>query len=315
MNPLQYLYDRCNRTDSQVKYNDLPDFPTHVDVELTSTCNFRCLMCPTGNRSLTRDAEFMTWEVFDRIVTQCEKHDTHVRLIGWGEPLSHPQIHRFIRRATEAGLMVHLNTNGSLVDDRMSTMLINGHLTSIKFSLQGVSAAGFQEMRQTEFYDDLHKVVRKFHIKRGKSPYPYMQVSTSVTNEGPEEIDAFRVQWEPFCDHLTVGTTIFDFMDLSKVRLPAKQVEMLIGLAALETTEKKHPSCPEVFDKLSIRADGGISLCCNDYNGTQHLGDYRGLKDAWNSQPIRIYREMLKDDRHDEMDLCKDCYDYMGNQA
>ncbi len=51
MNPFRPLYDLCNSPKGE-----LIDFPRMIDVELTSSCNYRCLMCPTGNRSLARQA-------------------------------------------------------------------------------------------------------------------------------------------------------------------------------------------------------------------------------------------------------------------
>jgi len=101
-NPFQHLYDNCNTGDSAEKYKELPDFPRLIDVELTSSCNFKCLMCPTGNKSLKRKATFMWEEVWERIVVQCAQHDTAIRLIGWGEPLMHPKIICFVKDAAEA---------------------------------------------------------------------------------------------------------------------------------------------------------------------------------------------------------------------
>ena len=48
MNQLQPLYDGFNSGDPADKLAALPKFPLMVDIEVTSACNFRCLMCPTG---------------------------------------------------------------------------------------------------------------------------------------------------------------------------------------------------------------------------------------------------------------------------
>jgi len=301
-NPFQWMYEEAARGNNASKYAELPEYPTHIDVELTSTCNFRCRMCPVGNLSLDRPAGFMSWETFDRIVEQCASQVIGLRFVGWGEPMMHPQVFRFLRRATDALLPTHLNTNGSKIGDYEQQMLINMGLDSIKFSLQGSTRETYAEMRSIDFYDDLFNAVRKFHRRRGVHPKPFISVSTTVTDEHPSTIEVFKRKFSPFCDQLSVGHTTFDFMD-----------DVPEDLAARQTVEKKHFNpCPEVFDKLAISFDGTARVCCNDYNGTTNLGNINqfDLKDIWKEMTIVSYRKRLSEEDY-TMPLCNSCFDYM----
>ena len=314
MNPFDPLYVKCNKGDPADKYRDLPEFPTHVDLEVTNSCNFRCLMCPTGNRAMKRPTGFMEDRVYYGIVAECAPHETALRFIGWGEPLLHPRIASFVRTASDTGLLTHINTNGSKLTDDLAEQLIDAGLSSLKFSFQGVDRKSFEEMRNTDFFDDLIETVKAVRDIRGDKALPFLHVSTSITYETEDMVEKFRVEIAPLVDRVSIGKTIFDYMDLKAVRLSPADEETLRRLAKLESSEKKHPvPCPEVYDKLSIHWDGSVAVCCNDFDDMAKIGKFpdRTLKELWRAPLIEAYRAKLAK-RDYSMPLCVSCYDYAG---
>ncbi len=316
-NPFQPFYDNCNAGNSRAKFDNLPEFPRFVDIELTNTCNFRCLMCPTGNLSLTRPAGFMSEEIYKKIIDQLEPHKSALRFIQWGEPTLHPQFLEFVSMAKDAGLLTHLNTNGSKMPPDYIEEMIERGLDSIKFSFQGVDRKSYEEMRNTDFFDELVEVMRTFRDIRGDRPFPYLHASTSITYETKEQVREFRALMSDLVDSLTVGRTVFAYTDLNAVRLRPHEMEMLKMLKKEESVVKKHPECPEVYDKMSIHFDGSVTGCCHDANNMMQLGslEEQSLSEIWHSDKLNEYREMLAQMRHDELPLCKDCYDYQGLQT
>lgn len=317
MNPLQPLYDTFNHGTNAGKYAELPLFPRMIDLELSSACNFRCLMCPTGNMSLKRKPGFMSEDTFLTIVNQCIEYGTAIRLIGWGEPTLHPQIADFVFNIRLRGLLSHINTNGSKLTEEMTAGLIDAGLSSIKFSFQGVDRKSYREMRNMDFYEPLIETIQRFHRIRSGRPLPFMAVSTTITYENEEQVAAFKERVSPFCDQLSVGRTIFDYMDFNAVRLSPHDKAMLETLAGMETGDKRHPDpCPEVYDKLSIHYDGRVRVCCNDHSGETYLGNVNDtpLKEIWRDRTIETYRKNLAAGKY-EGPLCSVCYDYMGLTA
>jgi radical SAM protein with 4Fe4S-binding SPASM domain len=317
LNPLQDIYDRCNTGDNLSKYEGLADFPSMLDIEPTSSCNFRCLMCPTGNRSLERKAEFMKWEVFEKIADQCAEHGAAIRFIGWGEPTLHPMLLDMLRYAGDRGILTHLNTNGSKITPDLARKLVESGLSSIKFSFQGASRETYAEMRRTDFFDGMVEAIIHMREARGQRNLPYIAASTTITSENPAAVAAFRRRLAPVVDHLTIGHTIFDFMNLRAVRLNREERRALDRLRGLETAARVHPNpCPEVFDKLSINASGDVVVCCNDYNGTVALGNVRDtpLRKIWRHEKIEAYRRRLSRNNY-KAPLCESCYDYQGLTA
>ncbi len=308
MNPFRPLYDLCNSPKGE-----LIDFPRMIDVELTSSCNFRCLMCPTGNRSLDRHAEFMTEETYEKIVDQCAEHGTALRFIGWGEPTLHPRVMGFVGAAFSRGLLTHLNTNGSKITGNMSRGLVGMGLDSIKFSFQGVNRQSYLDMRRTDFFGGMIEAIGLMRWAR-VSQTPWIAASTSITDETPEQVEKFRQIMTPLVDELTIGNTTFDFMDLSAVRLRPGEKAMLEKAMAAESVEKRHPDpCPEVWDKLSIHADGTGVVCCNDFDAVTNLGNINDttIAEMWRHHEIEAYRERLVRKEYSGP-LCESCFDYMN---
>ncbi|MCC7016142.1 MAG: radical SAM protein [Rhodospirillales bacterium] len=312
--PFQPIYDICNAGHSKEKLAKLPAFPRLIDVEMTNTCNFRCLMCPTGNFSQKRAKGFMDDAVFHKVLDEIRPRKTPLRFIRWGEPFTHPRILDYLRACREAGVLTHVNTNGSKLDEATIDALLEIPLDSLKFSFQGVDRKSYAEMRNTDFFVELVATIRRLHAKRGTRAKPFIQVSTTITYESKGMVEAFRRDLAPFCDSLNVGRTVLEYVDLNAVRLRPHEFEELRRLKELESVIKVHPECPEVFDKLSVNWDGTITACCMDSDNVMTIGDVRTqtLAEVWASDTLNRYRSLLAEMRHDELALCKSCYDTHG---
>lgn len=315
MNPLGRHYHLCNTGTNAGKYAALPDFPHLIDIEPVGVCNFRCLMCPTGLGSVTRPQGLMTNRTWQRILGECAQHGTAIRMIGWGEPTLHPSLIDMVWDADAAGLLTHVNTNGSKLTRKYIEDLFDAGLSSLKFSFQGVDRESYREMRRVDFYEKLVDAIRLAREVRGSRDLPYLQVSTSTTYETPEQIEAFCAEVGPHVDAVTVGKTIFDYVDVQTI--PLKQREKFRAAAALASDTKRHPNpCPEVYDKLSIHWDGSVAVCCNAYDKEGEFGNVNEtpLSELWRHQAIEAYRERLSRDEYSGP-LCGTCWHYMEGTA
>ena len=312
MNAFQPLYDACNTGTNAAKLAVLSDFPSLIDIEPSGLCNQRCLMCPTGLGALGRPQNFMSLETFGKIVDECGRHGTAIRFIGWGEPTLNPNIVDFIVNAFDLGLLTHLNTNGTKIDSYMASGLIDAGLSSLKFSFQGIDRESYLAMRRMDYFEGLLEAIRITHEARGRRKEPFLAVSTSVTNETPEQIAAFRELVSPYVDHVGIGRTVFDFIERDKV--PAKQLAKLDAIAGQATDAKRHPSpCPEVWEKVSIHWDGSAVVWCNAYGTEGIIGNVNQtpISDLWRHGVMEAYRERLARDEYSGP-LCSVCYDYAG---
>jgi MoaA/NifB/PqqE/SkfB family radical SAM enzyme len=313
-NKFQPIYDLCNEGASPAKFANLPAFPRLIDVELTNLCNFRCLMCPTGTFSQRRDKGFMSDEVYLKLLDEIAPYGTALRFIRFGEPTMHPRFVDYIAMAHERGLLTHVNTNGSKMDEAMMHALCDIPLDSMKFSFQGVDRKSYGEMRNIDFFDELVKVIARFVEIRGARALPYVHVSTSITYEASQQVAHFKSLMEATVDKVSVGHTVLDHLDMNAIRLRPHEFEMLKWLKTQQSLVKEHPECPEVYDKLSLNWDGSVSACCTDSDNVMLVGDLRThtVDEIWRSEALMRHREVLARHGHDELPLCKNCYNYAG---
>lgn len=317
VNPFKTIYESCNQGNSKEKLRLLPAFPRYIDIELTNRCNFRCLMCPTGVGSVARRKGVMDKDIFHEILEQIAPYKTPVRFVRWGEPLLHRNLIEYVMGLKHIGSIVHINTNGSLLTEEVMDHLLEAELDSIKFSFQGIDKISYGQMRNIDFFDELLSKVKLLYTKRGNRKTPFIHVSTTITYETAEQVRSFKESVKNHVDLATVGRTVLERIDVEKVNLSDDEKSMLRYLKSQESVIKKHPECPEVFDKLSINWDGTVSACCADYDNKMLAGDLKinSLKEIWMSPKMHLYRSLLADMRYDELPLCSTCYDYHSLQT
>jgi len=318
-NPFQPIYALCNQGEPREKIRSLPPFPRYIDVELTNDCNLRCLMCAAGAGVMKRARASMNDETFALVLEQIAPHKTPLRFVRWGEPLLHPRAWDYIARAGAAGCLTHLNTNGRLLCDSAMDRLLSVGLDSLKFSFQGVDAKSYGEMRNAppRFFEELFDTARRLWEKRGDSDAPFIHICTTITYETPQQVREFRARAEECADLVTIGRTVLEHIDPGKTGLRPEERRTLVRLKEQESVVKKHPRCPEVFDKLSINWNGSVSACCADYDDKMLVGHLAEspLEEIWRSDRMGRYRRLLADMRHGEIELCSTCYDYHGLQT
>ncbi|MHB8763246.1 MAG: radical SAM/SPASM family putative metalloenzyme maturase [Deferrisomatales bacterium] len=124
--------------------------PSKLFVETTTRCNLRCAMCVKQ----TRDhgvAEGDLAEATFAALAPALPHLEALVLSGIGEPLLHPGLESFLRRARAAlppGAWVGFQTNGLLLDEARALALVEAGLDRVCLSLDAVSPATFGRLRE-----------------------------------------------------------------------------------------------------------------------------------------------------------------------
>ncbi len=120
-----------------------------VQVEVSTRCQLRCVMCPHTIFSGEWVNEDMDFETFKRI--PFERFDL-AHLQGWGEPLLNPRIEEMIDLAKKH-CRVGLTTNGLLIDE------VNvGKLDYLAVSIASAREDRHREIRKTSLEEILAKV-------------------------------------------------------------------------------------------------------------------------------------------------------------
>ena len=259
---------------------------TSLIIEPTNTCNLRCTFCFVTD-GMTRDGGFMDFDLFKKIIDDCTDLE-HLCMHNWGEPLLHKDIFRMIEYAKNKGVnYVVMNTNGTLLTDKMIDRIVNSKLDIIRFSIDG-SAETFKRVRGVEL-KNIEKNIKKLKIiKEKKRPELKMGVVFTVEEDTEGDAEEYISHWEKIVDH---------------VRLQPKLI-----------TSPRTEVCPEPFGKdygkLVVLWDGRVIPCCVDYNANLMIGHIQNdtIPNLWKSEKLNLLREQhLKGDFPDTCANCNEC--------
>jgi radical SAM protein with 4Fe4S-binding SPASM domain len=291
------------RKDAFLKPLEYPlnEFPFYVDIELTNDCNIDCIMCK--RQIMTREIGYMQEDIYRKIIDEMSIYDAGLRYCRNGEPTLHKKITEFIAYANEKKVVNYLSTNGFYSREKMMKIL-RSRPDIIRFSFQGLEASVFEKFRQPSKYDVVMKNIFLCARERDRLSWdrPYLIISTTVLDEGQDEINAFRKEWLEVVDRVEVGKTTFSWVK-HKDRYKDEQSRV--------TVQRNYIPCLELLTKISINWNGDITACCGDYNNYMIIGNVKemSIKEAWESGTEKIFREMVSyDTRHAELPLCKDCF-------
>ncbi|MCL2442303.1 MAG: radical SAM protein, partial [Treponema sp.] len=160
-----------------------------VYFKLTGACNLRCAMCGQyGDKGVMNDCAaeenkkilpLETWKKFvDEIAPL--KLTTYV----WGgEPFLYPDIFPLCKYMVDKGLIVNVNTNGTLME-RHAEQIVRDKWATIFVSLDAFRDVN-DEMRGKGVYDKVIAGLKAIHREKQKqkSKFPMLGIVTVVTNK------------------------------------------------------------------------------------------------------------------------------------
>lgn len=275
------------------------DYPLHVDLELASVCNLRCPMCYTITSEFKEkvNATLMDFDLFVRLVDECAAGGVYsIRLSLRGEAFLHKRILECIRIAKEKGIReVATLTNGGRLDEPMFEKAMEAGLDWITISVDGIGEV-YNQVRQPLDFDRMVEKLRNFQeIKRKAGRIkPVIKVQT-IFPAIADDPTAFYDMLAPVTD-LVATNPLIDYLrndDNDKILYHERFV------------------CPQIYQRLTIGADGTALLCANDEVNEYVVGDanVQSLHAIWHGERMRHAREVHA--RHRgvcELKPCRHCY-------
>ena len=114
---------------------------SRVYVEITNVCNMHCSFCHGHSRAPRR----MTAEEFSHILSELSAQTSYIYYHLMGEPLTHPDLPRFLQMAAERGFRSVITTNGTLLAKRKEELLL------VPIHKVNLSVHSFEEGQDEDF--------------------------------------------------------------------------------------------------------------------------------------------------------------------
>jgi MoaA/NifB/PqqE/SkfB family radical SAM enzyme len=244
----------------------------NLDIEPTNRCNAHCYFCP---RDQTPHQGLMTEAMFDRALARTIEFDevararfgtrTKVNLCGLGEPLLNRHTPDFVRKIREAGFEISLSTNGSLLDERRGTALLEAGLQGVEVNI-GEEGHDYEQIYGLPFEKSCDNVARFAEMARSTGGECHVRVVLVNHRRDPEHLQKMKAFWRelgiddflPFNVMNRGGTLFVDEMQYAAF-------PELEEAKALLRARGVHPVCPAPFLLLFIGYDGQYYLCCSDW--------------------------------------------------
>jgi len=279
------------------------DFPIHLDIETTNICNLKCPMCPRTIMVAEGVPDYvnpsrMSREDYANIIDQGAMHGLKsVKLNYLSEPLAHKDVIWQVEYAKKSGIVdVMMNTNAALLKREVSEGLLRAGLDNLFVSIDAVSPDMFEERRPGT---TLGRVMDNLHgfIKLRNKSYPHVQVRVSmIMYNDPvwmEQFEGLKTTWKGLVDAVGYGFYTERAADLRG-----------------EYPEQPGFWCAQPFQRMFLKNNGNVTICCVDDKDEVVVGDWRTekLHSIWNSPRYRTIRQLHADGKYYQMALCRKCY-------
>ena len=267
--------------------------PIGCTLELTPLCNFDCRMCyvrlsagqiqqPQPPGHLRTAAEWL------HLAEQMQSSGTLFLTLTGGEPLLHPEFREIYCGLLAMGMIVSVNTNGSLIDESWADFFAANRPRRINITLYGKDDRTYERLcRVSGQYD---RVVRGICMLRERGVAVKMNVSLTRENENQlEELETIAASLKVpididcyMCPAVRERGKHYDFdVRLSPEDAADRQFEILIRkLEALpnatpETTaaylqgmlSRVQPHDPTPDHRYPLRCRAGASSCAISWHG------------------------------------------------
>ena len=243
-----------------------------IYIEITNQCNLACVFCPKTKRK----PEFMTMDMFRKIVEQIRPFTDYIYFHVKGEPLLHKEISTFLDISYEKGLQVNITTNGTRIQEVQDQIMHKPALRQMNFSLHSFDGnQGINDkdqyidhilffVKKAIKYTDMIISLRLWNLEKDNGVHNERKANRDILQRIEEEFDLpYRIQEKMIPGR---GIKISDRVYLNQdyeFQWPDLQIK----------EESKTGFCYGLRHQAAILVDGTVVPCCLDGEGIIRLGN------------------------------------------
>lgn len=116
-------------------------------VELTESCNFKCIWCYASSGY---SKNHMSWENYQKLVKILSDAGLKQITLSGGEPTLYPYLKEAVKLAKDSGFIVHMNTNGYLFTKELANELKKLGLSQIQTNIDSLDPKKHDYVRGKE---------------------------------------------------------------------------------------------------------------------------------------------------------------------
>lgn len=170
----------------------LRSWPYSMQIEVTTKCNFACIMCARDKYHGTGDN--LTDDILDVVMRDIFPHCQDVIVSSFGEPLLYPRMKDIFEKIDpNSGLDLGFFTNFVLMTEEMAELIIKSGVGYINCSTDGATKHSYETIRKGGKWDVLCEKLRMFQQvkKRLGATTPRLNLCVVGSTLNVDEIPKF----------------------------------------------------------------------------------------------------------------------------
>jgi MoaA/NifB/PqqE/SkfB family radical SAM enzyme len=171
--------------------SDQIPFLRALQIELTSYCNLKCIMCPkTLGTFRTKPDQQMDKETLDHLIVSVFPYIEQIDVVGDGEPLLAKELLlHLLDNANFLGIPVTICSNGQLMDKEYARKLVELNLHSLNISIDASTNETYKKIRGADF-DTLLTNIRTLNEIKAEfnKSIPHIHFSMVAMRDNIEEL-------------------------------------------------------------------------------------------------------------------------------
>lgn len=278
--------------------------PYYYIIDVCNVCNLRCPLCPTGNTTISRRQEMLSFEQYKKVFDQVKEYALVVSLYNHGEPLLNPDVFSIVEHTHRNRVGTNISSNFNWPQPIDVNDFIRSGLDYVTVSIDGVTQEAYEQYRVrgdiAEALENLRRLVAAKRALKSNTPFVEWQFIVFKHNEH-EMAQARKMAAE-------IGVDLLRFVS------PAMQPE---DMHRLDLQEKFMPANPlywernprlvaergYVFDRpcfylyrsMFMYPGGGVTPCCFAHDDRQDFGNIHqnSVAEIWNNKTYRSARMLF----------------------
>jgi MoaA/NifB/PqqE/SkfB family radical SAM enzyme len=240
-----------------------------VNIEISNICNLQCSFCP----EVIRTKQLISLDLFKNIIEQVAPLTEQVCFHLMGDPLVHPELSNLVEICHEQSVKIFFVTNGVLVREKQSDLLLHPAFRQVNFSLHSFFD-NYPERDPTEYLKRIFDYTDRALEQR---PDLYINFrlwnlleAKGTTNRNLEMLarigEHFGVSIEPQVD-VRLKKSI-PLKGRSYIHFDTEFIWPAMDLPVLGTKG----TCYGLSSHFGVLVDGTVVPCCLDKEGAIPLG-------------------------------------------
>jgi radical SAM protein with 4Fe4S-binding SPASM domain len=272
--------------------------PHEIDIEVTSSCDADCIMCP--RKAMSRKVGPMDLTLFKKIVDEAVSLDVReLHLNGYGEisVLRNYKAYLSYIRQKSRSIKIIINTNGMRMDEEMAKAYVEAKVNAVNITIDGATAETFENIRKKLKLDVVEKNVKQLLQIRDQAgkKHPLVRVQMLAMPQNIHEADLFLKKWDGVADRVGIAGLYSRASSIEFTQIDDRRWE-------------KTP-CFLLWKQMPVLSDGTVALCCDDWDGKASQGNLNKstIKEIWSNQKRQRIRNVHLSGKASKIPLCESC--------